>query len=267
MTQTPIHALLVAAAILSLGLLSSAGSGGTTKIHYNVDTALTATGVDPNASGRVSAFLKQQGNSDHQRFRLTVAGLTAQASYTLLALIDDDAGTNWVVVTHFNTSLRGGKSLKYFVNRALKKPGRAGPGAGRNKFALPDALDPLPQVRAVSVTKSNGDVVLTANLHEAAGLSYSVASTFVNTGADPEAIGCLAMAIQGGVVQFRLFAAGQSSEYSFWVNEAPVANYPADFGGRISIGVFPHKAPSPLGIRAVSVRNPSNAVVLESQVR
>jgi len=235
-------------------------------LHYNVDTAMTVTNGNTNATVRVRAFVKQQGNSDHQRLVISVAGLDPQTPYTLLAQVGDDP-SNTVSVATFTTTRSGAGKVSYFQNRALKGHGHNGHGSGVNKHALPDSINPLSTVRVFSVADTNGVVLLTASMHESASLAYEMAATFVNTGNDPNAIGCMAVAIQEGQVQFRLFAAGQSSEYGLMVNGAPVADYFTDYTGRINVGVFPSGAPSPLKFQSVAMRNAARAVVLESVIR
>jgi len=217
---------------------------------------MTASGVDSNATGRVQAFLTQQGNSDHQRLRVAVRHLDPRTSYTLLAQV----GTNpdWVTVAGFRTTGQGAGHVTYFRNRWSRPDGR---------HALPEALDPLTDVRELAVANTNGDVVLTVDLHQSEAMAFELASVLKNTGNDPYAIGCVAVACQNGSVQFRLFAAGQSSQYIFCVNDIPVETYSADGAGRISVGAFPNAAPSPLFFKKLDVRDGGNAVLLESDVR
>jgi len=245
--------------------LINAGQGTPNKVRYKVDEALVSSGVDADATGRVQAFVKQQGNSDHQRLRVTVNDLDPKTPYTLLALV----GTNeeWIAVTEFTTSSGGKGKVTYFQNRALTDDGHNGDGAGVNKHALPEGINPLTDVRALAIADSNGVTVLSVNLHESLAMEFELSSIFNNTGSDPDAIGCVAVACQNGSVQFRLFAAGSSSEYTFCVNDAPVATYDADWAGRISIGAFPSGAPSPLMFKTLDVRNGGNTVVLKGDIR
>lgn len=257
---TTLNALLV---FVAGAVIANAGPVTPNKVRYKVDEALVSSGLDANATGRVQAFVKQQGNSDHQRLRVTAKNLDLKTPYTLLALV----GTNeeWTVITEFTTSSGGKGTVTYFQNRALRDNGHNGGGAGVNKHALPDSINPLTEVRSLSIVDTNGQVVLSLNLHESLAMEFELASVFNNTGSDPEAIGCVAVACQNGSVQFRLFAAGSSSQYTFCVNDAPVATYEADWAGRISVGAFPSAAPSPLMFKRLDVRNGS-AVVLESDL-
>jgi hypothetical protein len=226
---------------------------------------MVASGVDTDATGRVQAFVKQQGNSDHQRLRVTANQLDPRTSYTLLAQIG--TSPDWVIVTDFTTSPLGKGNVTYFQNHPLRGSGHNGSGLGLNKHALPELLDPLTDVRSLAIATSNGYVVLSVNLHEADTMKFELTSVFDNVGSDPLAIGCMAVGCQNGSVQFRLFAAGQSSEYIFCVNDNPVATYAADSTGRISVGAFPDSAPSPLFFKKMSMRNSSEQVVLQSDVR
>ena len=97
-------------------------------------------------------------------------------------------------------------------------------------------------------------------------MQFELTSVFNNTGADYAAVGCLAVAVQSGHLQFRLFATGQSSQFTFDVNDSPVGTYAADETGRINVGAFPSTAPSPLAFRKLSVRNSEDTIVLESTV-
>jgi hypothetical protein len=197
---------------------------------------------------------------DRQRLRVLVAQLEPRATYTLLAQIGDEP--NLFSVTNFTTTPAGRGSILYIHNRALN--GRA--VRPPTKRSLPEGMKPVTQARTIAVANANGEIVLTASLHESASMNFEMARILENTGSDPQAAGCLAVACQGGGVQFRLFATGQSSELTFCVNETPVATYPTDEAGRIRVGVFPNASPSPMTFQKLSLRNASNDVVLESIV-
>ena len=254
--------LLVVCSVLGVwcagSLPAQANSLQPNKVQYSADQLMTSTGVEAEASGRVQVFLKQQGTSDHQRLRLLVGGLDARTPYTLRAQIGED--TNFVTVSTFSTTLAGNASVLYLQNGVSKT-------VRKKKHALPELLASLTEVRALTVANTNGDAILTVNLHESPSMRFELSSVFSNSGSDADAIGCLAVSTQSGHVQFRLFAAGQSSAFSFWVNDQSVATYTTDTAGRISIGAFPTRAPSPLLFRKLRVRNADNEVVLQTDVR
>ena len=228
------------------------------RVQYSADQFMTTTGIEAEATGRVQVFLKQQGTSDHQRLRLLAGGLDRRTPYTLLAQIGDD--TNFVTVSTFTTTPAGTASVLYLQNGVSKT-------VRKKRHALPELLTSLTEVRALTVANTNGEAVLTVNLHASESMRFELSSVFSNSGSDTDAIGCLAVSSQAGHVQFRLFAAGQSSAFSFWVNDQSVATYPADTAGRISIGAFPTHAPSPLLFRKLRVRNADDEVVLQTDVR
>jgi len=260
--RTTLNTLLV---ILASATLAQAAPATPNKVRYKVDELMTATGVDADATGRVQAFVKKQGNSDHQRLRVSAQNLDPKTPYTLVAQLGDS--NDVFVVTTFTTTDEGVGKVLFFQNRRLKGNGLNGRGAGVSKHALPDVIDPLTDVRTLSIINSNSEVVLTLDLYAAAGMEFELASVFNNTGSDPNAIGCVAAACVSGSMQFRLFAAGQSSEYTFCVNDSAVATYKADWSGRISVGALPSGAPSPLLFKKLDVRNVVNEIVLESDVR
>jgi hypothetical protein len=250
--------------LLAGALVVNATAAGPSKVRYSVKAPMVASDVDTNATGRVEAFLKQQGNSDHQRLRITAAHLDPRTSYQLLALIGSNV--DYVTVTNFSTSARGRAVLMYFQNRALRSNGHNGGGSGVNRHALPTVLDPLTDVRALAIADTNSEIVLSVNLHASESMSFELASIFDNTGSDPMAIGCMAVACQGPFVQFRLLAVGQSSQYTFCVNEAPVATYHADGTGMVNVGTFPNGAPAPMYFKKMCMRNAGDQVVLQSEV-
>ena len=239
-------------------LAAPANSLEPNKVQYSADQLMTPTGVDADATGQVQVFLKQQGTSDHQRLRLLVGGLDARTPYTLRAQIGE--GTNFVPVSTFSTTPTGNASVLFLQNGVSKT-------VRKKKHALPELLASLTEVRALTVANTNGDAVLTVNLHESPSMRFELSSVFRNSGSDADAIGCLSVSSQSGHVQFRLFAAGQSSAFSFWVNDQSVATYTTDTAGRISIGAFPTHAPSPMLFRKLRVRNAANEVVLQTDVR
>ena len=163
-----------------------------------MDEAFTSTGADPDATGRVQAIVKQDGSAGFQRLRVTVAHLNPHTPYTLRADVGD-AGSP-VVVGEFITTILGRGAFTLGQSSA--------PSRRASRRTLPEAVAPLTQVRALFVVNANGVNVLAVALHESPSMSFELSSVFENTGSDPEAIGCLAVACQNGSVQFRLFAAG-----------------------------------------------------------
>jgi hypothetical protein len=250
-------ALLTLAALFVSTVLTGAAAGASSSLSYSVEENFTATGIDADARGRVEALVKQKGEVSLQRLRVNVAQLDPGTPYVLLAATGD--GLAWSQVAAFTTTDSGRATVVQIHNRVLNKVRRVA-----KKRALAQSLSPLTEVRALAVANTNGDVVLTVDLHGSPSLNFELTSVLENTGHDVEAIGCLAVAVQNGNLQFRLFAASQSTHLTLLINDTPVGTYAADYTGRISIGVFPHAAPSPLLFRKLSVRNTEDEIVLES---
>jgi hypothetical protein len=250
----------LAALCAGVAVLAQAAPTGPTMIHYSVDETLTATAVDPDATGSVQAIVTHDGKTVRQRLRVSVAQLDPRSRYTLLAQMGD--APNLVSVTNFTTTPCGRGGVLYVQNRVLNSRAVSRP----TKRSLPEVINPVTHARTIAVANTNGEIVLTASLHESPSMTFEMAQVLENTGNDPLAVGCLAVACQNGGVQFRLFATGQSSEFTFCVNETPVATYPADETGRISVGVFPKASPSPFTFQKLSLRNASSDVVLEGIV-
>ena len=244
--------LTVLMALVAGVTIASAAPIRPNTLRYSVATELVSSGLDGDARGQVQISVRERGDAENARLRLTVAKLDPKTSYTVLAQVGDD--TNYVVVTNFTTSAAGRARLVY-SNRA------------QGAHQLPSLLGELTDVNAIAIANTNGEVVLTADLHQSESLKFELTSVLANSGTDPFALGCLAMAWQGGAVQFRMFATGQSSEFTFCVNGTPVQTYPADATGYIGVGVFPAAAPSPLKFREVSLRNAADQVVLQSELR
>lgn len=251
-------ALLTLGALLA-GAFLAAAAPSANSVLYHVNEDFTATGHDGDARGHVRALVKQRGVSHLQRLRVTVAKLDPGTPYRLLATIGED--TNFLAVADFTTTRAGRAVVMQQRHQVLD---RLRPAPKRQLLA--ESLAPLAEVRTLAVATTNGEIVLTIDLHTAPSLQFELTSVLQSTGADYAAVGCLAVAVQQGHLQFRLFAAGQSEQFTFLVNDRPVGTYAADYTGRISVGAFPSAAPSPLAFRKLGVRNTDDDLVLESAV-
>jgi hypothetical protein len=250
--------LLTLGALFTSALLLCAAPSANSVLYF-VEEDFTATGLDADASGHVQALVNQKGQRHLQRLRVTVAHLDSRTPYVLLAATGED--TNLVAVANFKTSGSGRAVIMQQRKVVRKKVLRTS-----EKHTLSESLTPLAEVHTLAVANTNGEVVLIISLHESSSLQFELTSVFNNTGADYEAVGCVAVAVQSGHLQFRLFAAGQGGQLTLDVNDSPVGTYATDETGRIYVGAFPSAAPSPLAFRKFSVRNSEDAIVLESTV-
>lgn len=241
------------------GVFLACAAPSANSVLYHVDEDFIATGLDSDARGRVRALVKQRGVSHLQRLRVTLAKLDPGTPYQLLAATGDD--TNLFPVANFITT-HAGRAVVMQQRHQVRERVRPTP----KKQLLSEVLAPLTEVRTLAIANTNGEVVLTVDLHAAPSLQFELTSVLKSTGADYAAVGCLAVAVQQGHLQFRLFAAGQGAHFTFLVNDSPVGTYRADYTGRISVGAFPSAAPSPLAFRKLGVRNTDDDLVLESTV-
>jgi hypothetical protein len=214
------------------------------------------TGFDADADGSAQIIVKHKGAAEVERLRLVLSHLDARSTYRLLASVGDE--TNLVVVSEFTTT-PSGRALVLGLN-----PGKKRTIAKRRKLAA--ELIPLVEVTKLAVANSNGDIVLTVDLRSSPSLNFQLSSVLTSTGVDPTAVGCVAVAIQDGNTQFRLFAAGASSSFTVLVNESPIGIYPAGPGGRISLGALPPSAPSPLSFKSFSILNADTDEILTTTV-
>jgi hypothetical protein len=253
------HTLATLAALFSAALLAQANPKQF--VRFGADADFVATGVDADAAGRAQVFLRHQGSSEQSRLRVRVHDLDPSTTFTLKATFGND--TTAVAISTFTTDASGKATILYTARESAKTPKHVRP----NKHAFPETLSDISQLRSLSIANANDQVVLSADLQAAEDFSYEVATAFTATGTDPDAIGIMAAAVQSGTIQFRLFAMGQSSQYTLTINDQAVANYFADPMGSIAVGKYPPAAPAPMEFRKVGLKNAANVVILESQVR
>jgi hypothetical protein len=151
-------ALLLAHAAPASGVINS--------ITYSFRTALTNTGVDSDARGTVSGSLNRRGATDNQRLTVNVSKLDADTTYHLVVFLDD-SGTSTNVID-FITNHRGGSTVSYVKRNHL--------------HPLPDAVDPITNIREVDIVNVGGQTVLQADLTNPTSFSYAVAHAMDNTG-------------------------------------------------------------------------------------
>jgi hypothetical protein len=250
---------LLTLGVLLVGALLAGAAPTANSAHYVVNEDFTNTGFDSDARGHVKALVKQRGQSHLQRLRVTVAKLDPSTPYQLLATTGDD--TNFLIVAAFTTT-RAGRAVIQQQRHEVRDQVR--PAAKR--FVMAEPLAPLTEVRTLAVADTNGVVILTLDLHAAPSLEFALTSVLQNTGADFTAVGCVAVALQNGYLQFRMFATGQGGQFKLLVNDSPVGTYAADFAGRVNVGLLPPSAPSPLKFRHLALQNADDEVVLESIV-
>src|ERR1051325_4355044 len=100
-------AAAAAVAVFSLSAKPPAGphGHGTDILHFSLRKTMNNEGAETNAAGTVNAKQNQQGKANNQKLDITLSSLGTNATYQLLALIDDDI--NLTAITNFTADANG----------------------------------------------------------------------------------------------------------------------------------------------------------------
>jgi hypothetical protein len=237
--------LLPARALVAAPLISS--------FVYGFNTALTNNGsVDSDARGNARGNLNRRGVTDNQRLSIAVSKLDASTTYHLVAFLGNDASST--PVADFTTDAHGSASVAYVKS--------ATPGA----HPLPDAVDPISNVRELDVVNTTGDTVLQADITDAHSFSYSVHRAMDNTGFLPGAGGSLVLSGSPHATRVAVVAVGLAPQtsYQLLVNGTSLATKTSDAHGKLSIAGPRTGAPLVLDVRTVELADGSANVILSS---
>ena len=125
-------------------------SGGTPILNVMFKLDMVNTGVDINASGKISGTLLRNGHISNQRLKLSLAHLETNTVYQLIAFIGDESNPR--SVAEFTTDASGAFAVTY----VQKCPGNSSPGGE----PLPNAVDPISRIHQLDIVQA-GNVVLT----------------------------------------------------------------------------------------------------------
>jgi len=126
-------------------------SAGTRILNVVFRLDMVNSGVDTNASGKISGNLIRNASGSNQQLKLTLAKLDPNTAYHLSAFIGD--GADLIHVADFMTDAKGAATVNY----VQKCPGNS----NRGGQPLPTALDPISHIHQLDIVNANGDVVLT----------------------------------------------------------------------------------------------------------
>jgi hypothetical protein len=234
----PVHASRAAAVISSLG--------------YNFRTAFTNSGaVDADARGTVHGNLNRHGMTDNQGLGIAVSKLDATTLYHLVAFLDDSATST--PVADFTTDRHGSASVAYVKNAHAAHP-------------LPDALDPVSNVRELDIVNGSGDTVLQADITNATAFSYATRQAMDNTGFLPGAGGVLQLSGNPHATRVNVTATGlnPSTQYQLMVNGVSATTKTSDKHGHLSIAGPRTGMPIVLDVRTVALADSTGANVILS---
>jgi Ice-binding-like/Bacterial Ig-like domain len=139
--------LVLAVAVL---FLHHDASAATRMLNVIFKMDMVNTGVDTNASGKISGTLLRSGIASSQKLSVSLANLDANTAYQLMAFMGDE--TNPRSVAPFTTDPNG----KFAVTYVQKCPGNSSQGG----VPLPNAVDPISRIHQLDIVKA-GNVVLT----------------------------------------------------------------------------------------------------------
>ena len=251
-TKRILTGLVVAGAVMFLPHEALAKQGGTSILHFNFMSAMTNTGVD--ASGTVNGKQNSQGNASSQQLKISLANLDPNTAYQLVAYIGND--TNSTSVTNITMDLKGAFKVTY-----LKK-GQGNTSAG--KQSLPDALNPLRNVRELDIVNGTAQTVLQTDLTDPDKLQYLVKRPMDSTGSISNAVGSIQIKATTTSTQFRLMASGltPTTDYVLTINGNAAQTNSSDGAGKLKLTALPQGAPDALDIHSVGLTDITGNLVL-----
>jgi hypothetical protein len=246
----------VAVAITTLSAASSKRHG-TDILHFFARKTMTNEGVLPSATGHVDAKQNRQGKANNQRLDISLRNLETNATYQLLALLDDD--TNLTLVSEFQADSEGRAAIHY--RKVGSSKGKGG-GLGRGKSALPAVLDPISSIRELTVSLNSTQSVLHADLTAPDKLQYLVKRD-VSAG---EVDATLHVKATLNKTQFRLLASGlnPTDTYLLVLNGSVVQTNTTDSSGRLLINSLVENPGDILDLHSVALWNSASNVVIST---
>ncbi|HXI84535.1 MAG TPA: ice-binding family protein [Verrucomicrobiae bacterium] len=253
-TKRILTGLALAGAVMFPRADAIAKQGGTSILHFNFTSVMTNSGVEPDASGNVTGKLSQQGNANNQQLKISLANLSPSTTYQLDAFIGDD--TNSTSVAEFTTDSKGAFKVTY-VKKATGNP-------SPSQHPLPDALNPLRNVRELDIVNSSTQTVLQADLTDPNKLQYLVKRDLDNTGFIPAAVGSLQIKATTTSTQFQLTASGltPSTDYVLTINGNAAQTNSTDSSGNLKLTALPPGAPNVLDIHALALTDLDGNLIL-----
>jgi hypothetical protein len=242
--------LALAAMLLPHDLV--AASGGNDIVDFTSETAMMNTNAESGngfgtvgASGKVNVTMTRQGNANNQQLMISTSDLNPNTAYVLTAYLGDD--TNATNIADFTTDKKGAFKVTY-VEKSQGKP-------NSKMEPLPDALDPMCNVRELDIVDGNTNTVLRADLTNPDKGQYLVKLSMNNTGFLPAAAGNLLVKADADSTQFRLQASRltPSTDYSLVINNNVVQVFTSDTAGKLTLTDLPTNSPDVLDIQTVAL--------------
>jgi hypothetical protein len=232
-------------------------AGGTDILHLFVHKTMTNEGIESGAAGVVDVKQTRQGNANNQRLDVSVTGLTTNTTYQLLALLDDD--TNATFVVDLTTDSHGAGALHF----TQANNGKSG-GLGKGKSPLPDLLDPVSNIRELTVVDGATQAVLTADLTAPDKLQYLIKRNLSTNGVSAQ----LRIKATTTQTQFRLTASGlnPTNDYFLVLNDGIVQTNSTDASGKLSVSSLLQNPVDILDLHTVALWDSVSNVVLSTEL-
>ncbi len=232
-----------------------AGSNGTSVMHLITQTDLSPTGVDSNARGKINVTMTRQGETSNQEVKISVVNLDPNTTYGLIARIGNT--TVATGVTQFTTDRKGAFSITYMENLQGK--------SGLHAVLLPVVLNPMCNVRELSIINSSLSVVLRGLLTNPNRGNYLVDQPLYNPGFLPGANGTLSIQAGPRNTTFLMRASGLAPRtvYGLAINGSVIDAVASDKSGALLVRRLPLWVPDVLDIHMVALTagNGSNVVL------
>jgi len=131
---------------------------------------------------------------------------------------------------------------------------------------LPDALDPLTDVRAIGVENASTQTVASAWIADASHFQYLVKRNLTPEDTNGTAAGSISLIANPRHVNFRLLAGGltATNDYYLTINSNVVNTVASDPNGRLRITTWPSNAPAILELRSLSLLDSGSNAVLST---
>jgi hypothetical protein len=229
---------------------------GTSVMHYMTRNELKSTDGPDTVLGTVRLQSNEQGHSSKQMLDIRLAGLEADATYRLLAVMGDD--TNAFVAGEFLTDSDGAARLSYMS----KSNGRGG------KSPVPDSISPLTDLRALAIENAATQLVAQVWIADSGAFQYLVKRNLAPEDPAGPAAGSISLIANQEHVQFRLMAGGliATNDYHLALNGESKMVVQPDADGRVEIRTWPVDAPAVLDLRSLAVWDAGSNVVLRTSL-
>jgi hypothetical protein len=218
---------------------------------------MTNEGVESGAAGSVNAKQNQQGHANNERLDISISGLTSNTNYQLLAMLGDD--TNLTQIADVATDANGAAALHYV--KVGNGNGNAG-GLGHGKSPLPGALDPLSNIRELTILNTSTQAVLTADLTAPDKLQYLIKRDLSTGNVDAQ----LRIKATTSQTQFRLTASGlnPTNDYLLVLNGSIAETDTTDAGGNLKISSLLQNPGDILDLHTIALWDSVSNVVLST---